>query len=139
MKKLKYYLIILNLILGLSGTSAQEPNIARSIDKLEFKGNISYSQKELQKLLQIKPKDKFDSEAVNKAAEKIRSFYVSQGYYLAEVSCKTHIISSKVQLLFLIQENSRATVGDFRLQGNKFFGENYLKQEFRLRAGNRFA
>ncbi len=138
MKKVKFYFLILNLILGLGNSSAQEPNISSRIDKIEFRGNISFSKKELQKLLQIKPKDKFVSEAINRAAEQIRSFYVSQGFYLVEVNCQTSFNGSKIKLLFLIQENSRATVGGFGLQGNKYFGENFLKQKVRLRAGGRF-
>ncbi len=138
MRKLVFYLVILDSISVAGLIFAQEPNLGRNIGIIEFKGNGSYSGKELQKLLQIKPKDKLASDAVKTATEKIRVFYVSQGYLLAEVNCKTVFDGSKAKLLFLIQENAKAKVGNFKLQGNKFFTESFLKQKNNLRGGGPF-
>lgn len=138
MRKLLFCLAVLNLLWGLGLTSAQEPDLARSLAKIEFKGNNSYCEKELQKLLQIKPKDKLVNEVVKRACEKIRSFYFSRGYYGAEVNCQTVLDGSKVKLLFLIQENSKAKVGNLEFPGNKFFAESFLRQKINLRSGGPF-
>ena len=138
MNKLKLYLLILNLICGLGMLLAQEPTIPKTIDRIDLRGNRAFSKKELNKLLQVKSQDKFDSEALTRANEQIHSFYVSKGYYLAEVSNQTSESGSKINIIFLIRENSKARVGEFRFQGNKLFSEDYLKQKIRLKANDSF-
>lgn len=138
MNKLKFYLLILNLICGLSVPSARESAVPKTIAGIDIKGNRAFSKKELAKLLQIKSSDKFDTETLNRVTEKIRSFYVSQGYYLAEISNQTSESGSKINIIFLIRENSKAKVGEFRFQGNKLFKEDYLKQKMRLKANDSF-
>jgi len=138
MNKLKFYLLILNLICGLGMLSAQESTIPKPIARIDFKGNRAFSNKELAKLSHIKSNDKFDTEAVNRVTEKIHSFYVSQGFYLAEVSNQISESGSKIYIIFLIRENSKARVGEFRFQGNKLFSEDYLKQQMRLKANDSF-
>ena len=139
MNKTKFYLLILNLTCGFAILSAQEATISKTIASIDFKGNRVFSKKELNKLLQIKPDTKFDSESITRATEKIKSLYVSQGYYLAEVSSQTRESGSKINLIFLIRENSKAKVGEFRFQGNKLFNENYLKQKMRLKTNDSFS
>ncbi|EQB64203.1 MAG: outer membrane protein [candidate division Zixibacteria bacterium RBG-1] len=138
MNKLKLYLLILNLICGFGMLLAQEPTIPKTIDRIDLRGNRAFSKKELNKLLQVKSQDKFDSEALTRANEQIHSFYVSKGYYLAEVSNQTSESGSKINIIFLIRENSKARVGEFRFQGNKLFSEDYLKQKIRLKANDSF-
>lgn len=138
MKKLKFYLLILNLTCGLAILSAQESAVPKTIASIDFKGNQAFSKKELNTLLQIKPDTKLDSEAITRATEKIKSLYISQGYFLVEVSNQTSESGSKINLLFLIRENSKAKVGEFRFQGNKVFSEDYLKQKMILKTNEFF-
>lgn len=138
MNRLKFYLLILNLLCGLNIPSAQEATISKIIVRIDFKGNQAFSKKELNKLLQIKPDAKLDSEAITRATEKIKSLYISQGYFLAEVGNQTSESGSKINLLFHIRENSKARVGEFRFQGNKLFSEDYLKQKMILKTNGLF-
>ncbi len=108
-----------------------------------FTGNNSIKSSKLQAAMKMK-KRKFlilqgyyIEENIDKDIEKLRSIYYDRGHLNVTITAKKDFSPdrSKVKITYEISEGPVYTVGEIVFTGNKYFAENRLRAELKLKQG----
>ena len=98
-----------------------------TIREIKFSGNESQETEDLQKEIQTKPFSYVDPNKIREDIEKLRSFYDSKGYYLAEITSELKSLpNNEVILTFKMKEDQKVMVRRITFLGNKFFHDKEL-------------
>ena len=98
------------------------------VNEISFKGNDIIENDQLLEIISIKPRDIFNNENLNIAAEQIKTEYQKIGRYLAEIKInKMDLNEGRVNLNFEINEGSLLVVKNINFLGNKVFSNSELK------------
>ena len=95
---------------------------------MSFSGNDLIENDQLLEIVSIKPRDIFNNENINMAAEEIKTEYQKIGRYLAEIKIKKKDLNEgRVNLNFEINEGALLVVKNINFSGNKVFSNSELK------------
>ena len=98
------------------------------VNEISFLGNDLIENDQLLEIISIKPRDIFNNENLNIAAERIKSEYQKIGRYLAEIKIqKMDLNDGRVNLNFEINEGSLLVVKNINFSGNDVFSNSELK------------
>ncbi|MBI2118165.1 MAG: outer membrane protein assembly factor BamA [Elusimicrobia bacterium] len=108
------------------------------IEKIEFKGAASFSQKKLRRLIKTKRRKVYDSEKLKKDLEEIEKFYKNNGY--AKVKTNEQQVAynperTKITLTIPIEEGIRYVVGNLEFTGNTVYTSKQLEKAIELKTG----
>jgi outer membrane protein insertion porin family len=105
---------------------------------VRFTGNKEFSAGKLNEELLIWQERDISDAVIESSAEKIKSLYRDEGYADAAVEVKKTAAPGLLNLDFLIQEGTRVTVKEVRIEGNAAFPGKALKGEMELRESGWF-
>lgn len=112
------------------------------IGKINIEGNTAFSDANIKKLMQNKPKaflrgGKLDEKKLKEDVEKIRAFYKEKGYLDIRVDEPViEVENNKFIITISIQENQKYYVGDISFNGNTIFGTQKLEKMLVLSNGD---
>ncbi len=100
------------------------------INEISFNGNDLIENDQLLEIVSIKPRDIFNNQNLNIAAERIKTEYQKLGRYLAEIKInKRDLSEGRVNINFEINEGSLLVVKNINFLGNKHFSDAELKSK----------
>ena len=98
------------------------------INEISFSGNELIQNDQLLEIVDIKPRDIFNKENLNIAAERIKTEYQKLGRYLAEIKIqKKDLNEGRVNLNFSINEGALLLVKNINFLGNENYSDSELK------------
>ncbi len=99
-----------------------------SITKINFEGNDSLSDEDLQAALDIKPYQFLNISSIRLAADKMQKLYEEKGFFLASVDYDLQYLQNNAaDLTFQIEENDRVKVRDITILGNENISDDLLR------------
>jgi outer membrane protein insertion porin family len=100
-----------------------------SIIKISFSGNKELDDSKLKEQLTISTASIADAVLINDNAIKLRQFYESEGFGLAEViPVVKYVGESEVTLTYLIKEGPKVKIKEIKFEGNKALKKGELKK-----------
>ena len=127
------YIVVLCYILILPAVGEQE-NLVRSVF---VRGNQSFSQKQIFKLMQTESGKSFDVELLNKDTEKIKRFLHNKGLTYAKVSANPIEIEGE-DGVFIRIEIDEGLIGEITLSGNTKTKDSIILRELLFKEGDVF-
>ncbi|MBI5643306.1 MAG: outer membrane protein assembly factor BamA [Deltaproteobacteria bacterium] len=97
------------------------------IKKVEFKGNSEIKDEKIKEAITIKEHTVLDRVILGETAEKIKSLYSEEGYYLAAVTPSVESDGLEARVTFRIEEGPAVKVKRITFIGNKFFTDKELR------------
>lgn len=97
------------------------------VKRIEFKGNSELKEEKLKEVVTIKENTVLDRAALGDNAEKIKSLYHEEGFYLANVTAQVESDGVEAKVAFQIDEGPAVKVRRITFIGNKFFTPGKLK------------
>jgi outer membrane protein insertion porin family len=106
----------------------------KTIVDVKFEGNEEEKVKDLEKQIKVKKFTYLDKGKVQEDADKIKQFYDSKGFYLAEVE-PTYVEKDKnqIEVIYKITEYQKVEVRRIDFMGNQKFSSADLKKVMRTR------
>ena len=110
------------------------------IHDIFFSGATLKEKKELEKAIDIKPKDLFSIDKIRQAQAKIRDLYMQEGYLHSNVDYRLDLLSNRPEynIHFTIEESPKYRVGLVVVSGNNFTQKNVLYNNIDLEPGEVF-
>jgi outer membrane protein insertion porin family len=104
-----------------------------NITKITFIGNKKVKEEKLRTLIDIRPNGVADSAKLASSVEKIREYYASEGYHLAEVTTEFKPITATTdeELVFTIREGDGVRIKRINFIGNKAYSDNDLRSQLK--------
>lgn len=100
------------------------------IKKITFIGNKKLKEKVIKDNLNLKVKDVFSYNLLNKDIEFIKNFYKSMGFFNVEIDYKIQYFDNNlVEVTFNIKENKKTKIGSIYFLGNSNFKDEVLKEQ----------
>jgi len=108
--------------------------------EIKFIGNTLFPESELWQQLEMLPGLTYSQFYVAQDIEKIRQFYMNEGYIEARVvpDVKLNRDSGKVDITYEIQEGDLYFVEKVQIRGNTKTRDKVIRRELRIRPGERF-
>jgi outer membrane protein insertion porin family len=106
----------------------------KTVVDVKFEGNEEEKVKDLEKQIKLKKFTYLDKGLVQEDADKIKQFYDSKGFYLAEVE-PTFVEKDKnqIEVIYKITEYQKVEVRRIDFMGNQKFNSSELKAAMRTR------
>ncbi|UCD29774.1 MAG: BamA/TamA family outer membrane protein, partial [Planctomycetota bacterium] len=117
------------------------------VRKVLIENNMTYSDHELKMQIQTKEyiwifrTGDFDPEQAERDAVTLQNYYRDRGFLDAEVGYVVEFVDvarEKMDVIFRVNEGTRYTVGEIRIQGNEVFDNDELLATMRLLVGDYF-
>lgn len=106
----------------------------KTIVEVKFEGNNEEKVKDLEKQIKVKKFTYLDKGKVQEDAEKIKQYYDSKGYYLAEVEPQfVEKEKNSIELVYKITEYQKVMVRRIDFMGNERFSDADLKKVMRTK------
>ncbi|MGW8272397.1 MAG: outer membrane protein assembly factor BamA, partial [Thermodesulfovibrionales bacterium] len=106
----------------------EKPTIAT----VSFYGNKEYDDDKLREQIAISRGSIADATLIQENALKIKSFYESEGYWLAQiVPVVKKIRETDVVITYLITEHEKVKIGKIDIEGNRVFSDGDIKDEMK--------
>jgi len=101
----------------------KEQGVAR-IGKILFKGNSSFSDKKLRKIIKTRERgwirrNVFKEEVLNDDLSRLTDFYISNGFSEAKIEGNWDFVKDMAYITFTIEEGERYNIGKIELSGNE--------------------
>ena len=106
------------------------------IDSLTFVGNDHIESTKLEQALELKSRDEFSYEKLNKNIENLLELYKNSGYYSTKIESPQVTPSNNknaVNIKITIVEGERLKVGKVSFSGNKYFSGDKLKSAIKTK------
>lgn len=98
------------------------------INKVIFEGNKKIKDKDLERLVSLKPREGFDAAKLTADAQSIRDAYAYIGRHDVTVKTRTMDLGQgRVNVVFEINEGKRTKIDNIIFEGNKVFGDRRLR------------
>ncbi len=114
-----------------------------AISSVEFAGLHEFDKDALTKALKgvgLSPGRYYDKSLVDRAEQELKRQYLTRGFYAAEVTTTiTPLDSSRVSILFTVNEGPSAKIRQVNFIGNKAFSSGTLRDEMQLSTPNWFS
>ncbi len=118
------------------------------IEKIDFKGNNTFSDKRLTKIISTKKrkfpalfyKGRFDKDKFNEDIDRIKGFYGSGGWLDADIKWTEQYSPDKSEMYITvsIDEGERYHVDTINIKGNKLFTDTEIRNMLELKEGDAF-
>lgn len=100
-----------------------------TIVKIEFQGNEEFDDSKLKEKLTITTGSIADTVLIQDNANRLRSFYEEEGYYLSSiVPVIKKISANEVSLTYQIEEGSKVKIKEIKIEGNKSISTGKIKK-----------
>ena len=114
-----------------------------AIGEIDFSGLHEFDKDALTKALKgvgLSPGRYYDKSLVDRSEQELKRQYLTRGFYAAEVTTTvTPIDSSRVSILFSVNEGPSAKIRQVNFIGNKAFSTSTLRDEMQLSTPNWFS
>ena len=114
-----------------------------AIGAIDFAGLHEFDKDALNKALKavgLSPGRYYDKSLVDRSEQELKRQYLTRGFYAAEVTTTvTPIDSSRVSILFTVNEGPSAKIRQVNFIGNKAFSTSTLRDEMQLSTPNWFS
>lgn len=112
-----------------------------TIRDIKFEGNHKFKASALKDDLKIKPFQPLDGKDLSTTMQKIRERYAKKGYYTVAIDYKLQPVAGadEMDLVFVIQENEKASVRKISFIGNKVFSDSQLRKLIRTKEKGLFS
>ena len=114
-----------------------------AIGSIDFAGLHEFDKDALNKALKavgLSPGRYYDKSLVDRSEQELKRQYLTRGFYAAEVTTTvTPIDSSRVSILFTVNEGPSAKIRQVNFIGNKAFSTSTLRDEMQLSTPNWFS
>ncbi|CAB3655187.1 outer membrane protein assembly factor BamA [Trinickia soli] len=114
-----------------------------AIGSIDFAGLHEFDKDALTKALKgvgLSPGRYYDKSLVDRSEQELKRQYLTRGFYAAEVTTTvTQIDSSRVSILFTVNEGPSAKIRQVNFIGNKAFSTATLRNEMQLSTPNWFS
>ncbi|MGN6649179.1 outer membrane protein assembly factor BamA [Trinickia sp.] len=114
-----------------------------AIGEIDFSGLHEFDKEALTKALKsvgLSPGRYYDKSLVDRSEQELKRQYLTRGFYAAEVTTTvTPIDSSRVSILFSVNEGPSAKIRQVNFIGNKAFSTSTLRDEMQLSTPNWFS
>jgi outer membrane protein insertion porin family len=114
-----------------------------AIGSVDFAGLHEFDKDALNKALKavgLSPGRYYDKSLVDRSEQELKRQYLTRGFYAAEVTTTvTPIDSSRVSILFTVNEGPSAKIRQVNFIGNKAFSTSTLRNEMQLSTPNWFS
>jgi len=114
-----------------------------AIGAIDFSGLHEFDKDALDKALKgvgLSPGRYYDKSLVDRAEQELKRQYLTRGFYAAEVTTTvTPLDSSRVSILFAVNEGPSAKIRQVNFIGNKAFSTATLRDEMQLSTPNWFS
>lgn len=114
-----------------------------AIGEIDFSGLHEFDKDALTKALKgvgLSPGRYYDKSLVDRSEQELKRQYLTRGFYAAEVTTTvTPIDSSRVSILFSVNEGPSAKIRQVNFIGNKAFSTSTLRNEMQLSTPNWFS
>jgi outer membrane protein insertion porin family len=112
---------------------AEQPGVRRVV----VTGHDQLSLSKINEVIDLRRDALLDVAKVKQNVTKIRDLYVSEGYYLAEVTHEIREVDeANVEIWFRVDESSRVEIRDVSFLGNEAVPDETLRQIITTRPGN---
>ncbi|MBI4809985.1 MAG: BamA/TamA family outer membrane protein [Ignavibacteriales bacterium] len=128
-------LVCIFVVLYQSTTIASDVFRIRSIS---FDGNKVFSDRELIRVMILKPSSQFSTLQFSKDIESILRLYQKSGFYFTEIKTDSIVypaVNSEIDLNISIEEHDRVTIDSINITGNTVYSSEEILQQFDLKAG----
>lgn len=106
----------------------------KTIMEVKFEGNVKEKAKDLEKQISVKKFTYLDKGKVQEDIEKLKQFYDSKGFYLADIEpVYQPKDKNQIILVYKVTEYQKVRVRKVRFMGNKVFSDEELKKVMRTR------
>lgn len=106
----------------------EKPTIAT----VSFWGNKEYDDEKLREQIAVSRGSIADATLIQENALKIKAFYESEGYWLAEiVPVVKKIRETDVVVTYLVTEREKVKIGKIDIEGNRVFSDGDIKDEMK--------
>jgi outer membrane protein insertion porin family len=127
------------LTLQISETAPQKTEPPLYIQQITFVGNKALDNKSLTTILNIRPKQLFDSAFIENSLYNVLNEYKKLGYIFAKANWEyTPVGKDKIVLKIEISEGERVVLGKIELIGNTVFPKDQLLSKFDIRKNRYF-
>jgi outer membrane protein insertion porin family len=100
-----------------------------TIVKIEFQGNEEFDDSKLKEKLTITTGSIADTVLIQDNANRLRSFYEEEGYYLSSIVPVIKKISAdEVSLTYQIEEGKKVKIKEIKIEGNKSISTGKIKK-----------
>lgn len=108
-----------------------------AVDKILIEGNDEVDDEDLEKKVFVKTAQILDMRRVEQSADAIRSHYVDEGFFLAEVDWRLEEKPQNlVDLVFVIREHAKVKVQNIEFSGNEHIKASEIKKIMQTREGS---
>ncbi|MFQ6616886.1 MAG: outer membrane protein assembly factor [Fidelibacterota bacterium] len=115
-----------------------------TVENLRFEGNETFSSRQLERYVKLKPPGFLRSTEFNRRSLKLdaitlKNFYASQGFLQAEVVESYAVMEGEeVAVVFRIREGPRSTLRSWTVEGNESLSEKLVARTLGLKVGKPF-
>jgi outer membrane protein insertion porin family len=113
---------------------------------ITWKGNTKYSTEVLNKILDIKKGDVYNSAVLDEklymsqSSTDISSLYMDDGYLFFQITpVEIAVVDDSIDLEIRIYEGAQATINEVRIYGNTKTNEHVIRRELRTLPGSKFS
>src|ERR1700687_1398504 len=111
-----------------------------TIHAIEFSGNASIKDVELQERISVKPSGPFYPQQVKFSQDIVMSIYRDQGYADVRVSMRTTVISpGQINIKFRVEEGPLYRFGAILVQGNQFISDKLIRRDLGVASEDPFS
>lgn len=108
-----------------------------AVRRVVVSGNEELDLSKINEVIDLELEELLDEAQVKQNVEKIRELYVSEGFYLAEVSHEIREVDEEnVDVWFVVEEGSKVKIRDVSFLGNEEIPDAALRQIIRTQPGN---
>ncbi len=106
-----------------------------TIRDVKFEGNHKFKSSALKEDLKVKPFQPLDGKDLAATIQKMRERYAKKGYYTVNIDYKLTPVpgADEMDLVFVIQENEKASVRRVSFIGNRVFSDSQLRKMIRTK------
>jgi len=98
------------------------------VRNIRFEGNDELTTEKLRGVITVRVPDIYDPFEVSKSVDMIKSEYIKEGYYAAQITADSHVNEKNETLVtFRIKEGGIVRIKDLRFEGNTLFDDDDLE------------
>jgi len=115
-----------------------EENEQYYVGDVSFTGNSIFSTQQLSRVLKYKSGDVYDLSKVEETYQELFGVYADQGYIYCSIAPNENARDSFIDIEYVIEESSAATINRVIITGNYSTRENVIRRELRTIPGEIF-
>ena len=115
-----------------------EENKQYCVGDISFTGNSIFSTQQLRRVLKYESGDAYDLSKVEETYQELFGVYADEGYIYCSIAPNENVRDSFIDIEYVIEESSPATINRVIITGNYSTRENVIRRELRTIPGKIF-